>query len=131
MASRLPPAASRPARRGASLGLWAGLDIVLVVLFAVLGRRSHAEGLSLTGTLTTAAPFLAGLATGWVALVARSMSPVAWRSGVLLVVTTVTVGMLLRVAVGDGTTPSFVLVATAVLGALLIGWRVAWARLRD
>lgn len=42
------------------------VDIVLVLAFSAFGRRSHDEGLDLTGVLTTAWPFLAGLALGWI-----------------------------------------------------------------
>lgn len=35
-------------------------DIVCVVVFCTVGRRSHAEGLSVAGTAETAWPFLAG-----------------------------------------------------------------------
>ena len=42
------------------------LDAVLVLVFAAIGRRSHAEGLTVGGVLETAWPFLAGAAGGWV-----------------------------------------------------------------
>jgi hypothetical protein len=38
--------------------------------------------------------------------------------------------MLLRVVTGQGTAPTFVLVATLVLAVLLLGWRLVGARLR-
>jgi hypothetical protein len=106
------------------------LDVAFVVLFAAVGRASHDEADALRGVLMTAWPFLAGLVVGW-ALV-RSLShrwPVAVGPGISVVVCTVVVGMLLRFVTGQGTAPTFVLVATAVLAALLLGWRFVASRL--
>ena len=44
-------------------------DVVLVLLFATIGRASHREGLSVAGVLEVAWPFLAALAVGWLAAV--------------------------------------------------------------
>ncbi len=49
-----------------SRALPAVLDVLAVVLFAAVGRRSHAEGLDVVGVLGTALPFLVGTAVGWV-----------------------------------------------------------------
>jgi len=111
---------SRPA--GPSLvSLAAGVDAALVLLFVLIGRASHGEGL--WGVLLTWWPFLAGLAVGW--LVSR-----AWRhplrlvwTGVIVWLVTVVVGMLLRVASGQGVQLSFVIVTVIVLGVFLLGWR--------
>ena len=40
-------------------------DAVCVVVFCTIGRRSHAEGLTVAGIAETAWPFLAGTAVGW------------------------------------------------------------------
>ncbi|GAA4405124.1 DUF3054 domain-containing protein [Fodinibacter luteus] len=101
------------------------LDVALVVLFAVLGRRSHAEGLDLAGVARTAGPFLAGTAAGWlVASLTLDSGPRSLAFGAVVLACTVVVGMLLRRVLGDGTAPSFVVVATAVLSVLLLGWRL-------
>lgn len=101
------------------------LDVVLVVVFAAVGRRSHAEGLDVTGILRTAAPFLVGTAAGWLlAGITLDSAPRSLAFGAVVVVCTVVVGMLLRRVVGDGTALSFVVVATTVLTALLLGWRL-------
>jgi FtsH-binding integral membrane protein len=70
-------------------------------------------------------PFLAGLAAGL--LVTR-----AWRQPAAIVpaglgawLGAVAVGMLLRVAAGQGTAPAFIGVALAFLGLFLLGWRAA------
>jgi len=101
------------------------LDAVLVLVFAAVGRRSHAEGLDLAGIARTAWPFLAGAAAGWlVASVALDAAPRSIGFGAVVVAGTVVVGMLVRLAVGQGSAWSFVLVATLVLSAFLLGWRL-------
>ena len=99
------------------------VDIICVLIFAIIGRGSHREANDLVGVLSTAWPFLAGSLTGYV--VARAWRhPAIVRSGVVVWLCTVAVGMLLRLATGRGTAPTFVLVATIALGILLLGWRV-------
>jgi hypothetical protein len=52
----------------------------------------------------------------------------ATATGVTVWLATVVIGLLLRRIVWDrGTAISFVIVATVVLGALLVGWRAIWA----
>jgi hypothetical protein len=98
------------------------LDLVAVLLFATVGRRSHAEGISAAGVLDTAWPFLAGAATGWGA--ARAWRrPTSLASGAGVWATTHVLGMALRRATGDGTAAPFVVVAALVLAALFLGWR--------
>jgi peptidoglycan/LPS O-acetylase OafA/YrhL len=117
------PIASSERTRPALVAL--ATDVVCVVVFCTIGRRSHAEGLTLTGVAETAWPFLAGTGVGW--LLARG-----WRrpqalvpTGVVVWVCTVAVGMLLRKATSQGVTPSFVVVASLATGLLLLGWRAA------
>jgi hypothetical protein len=98
------------------------LDVLAVLLFAAVGRRTHAEGVSIAGIADTAWPFLVGTVTGWG--VAR-----AWRrpsspaTGLTVWVAAVAFGMLLRRLTGEGTAWPFVVVATVVLAALFLGWR--------
>ena len=100
------------------------VDVGLVLLFAAVGRRSHAESGAVVGLLRTAWPFLAGLVLGWAAAVGwRRTTPLRVRDAVPVWVLTVAGGMLLRAATGAGTAPSFVVVATVVLGVFLLGWR--------
>ncbi len=105
-------------------------DVVCVVLFATIGRRSHAEGLSITGIAETAWPFVSGAVVGW-------LLSTGWRrplpllpTGVVVWVCTVAVGMLLRRITSAGTAPSFVVVASLSTAVLLLGWRAAVGRLR-
>jgi hypothetical protein len=99
-------------------------DAVCVVLFCTIGRRSHAEGLSLAGIAETAWPFLAGTAVGW--LLSRGwLRPAAVvPTGVVVWLCTVAVGMLLRKATSAGIAPSFIVVASISTAVLLLGWRV-------
>ena len=95
-----------------------------MLAFVIIGRASHSDGESLGGIASTAWPFLAGLALGW--LVTR-----AWRrpvalgpSGLGAWLSAVGLGMVLRVVSGPGTTAAFVGVALAFLGLFLLGWRL-------
>jgi hypothetical protein len=101
------------------------LDLAAVLVFAVIGRTSHAEDVA--GTLATAAPFAAGAVVG--VLVARAWrDPLAWRSGLLVWAGAVVVGLALRVLITGRLPLSFVVVTTVALGVLVLGWR-AVARL--
>lgn len=102
---------------------WLSLDVLGVLVFCAAGRRSHDEGVDVTGLATTAWPFLAGTALGW--LLSR-----AWRrpaavvpTGVIVWLSTVIAGMLLRKASSAGVAASFVVVASLVTAVLLLGWR--------
>lgn len=101
------------------------LDVLAVLVFALVGRRSHAHGITLGGVLETAAPFLCGTAAGWLlASVTLDASPRSWQFGAVVVVATVVIGMLLRRLATAGTAPSFVVVATLFLAATMLGWRL-------
>jgi Protein of unknown function (DUF3054) len=106
-------------------------DVVCVLVFCTIGRRSHAEGVTLTGVAETAWPFLTGTAVGW--LVSRGWGrPTALTpTGVIVWIATVAVGMLLRKVSGQGVALSFVVVASAVTAALLLGWRAITRLRRD
>jgi hypothetical protein len=100
-------------------------DVGCVLLFVVLGRRSHDEGSGVTSTLNVAAPFLIGLAVGWVLSPHVHRQPRSIRAGVDVWVSTVVIGVLLRWFAWDRSTAfTFVLVAAAFLGLFLLGWRV-------
>ncbi len=100
-------------------------DVVCVVIFCTIGRRSHAEGITLTGVAHTSWPFLTGTVTGW-ALSRGWRRPTALNpTGLTVWVSTVVIGMLLRKASAQGVAVSFVIVASTVTGILLLGWRGA------
>jgi len=102
------------------------IDLVLVVVFAVVGRASHGEALSLGGLLVTGWPFLLGCLIG--SVLASVVLRLSWlREGLLVWAITVVLGMLLRGITGGGMAIGFLIVATIVLAVFLIGWRmVAW-----
>ncbi|OBF29157.1 DUF3054 domain-containing protein [Mycobacterium sp. ACS4331] len=100
-------------------------DIVSVVVFCALGRRSHAEGMTLAGIAETAWPFLTGAAVGWLASRGWRAPTAVAPTGVVVWVSTIVVGMLLRKATSAGVAVSFIIVASLVTAALLLGWRGA------
>ena len=101
------------------------VDVVCVVAFCTIGRRSHAEGITVAGVAETAWPFLAGTALGWLAVRGWRRPTDLAPTGVVVWVSTVIVGMLLRKATSAGTAVSFVVVASVVTAILLLGWRLA------
>jgi ribose/xylose/arabinose/galactoside ABC-type transport system permease subunit len=106
------------------------LDAVLVIAFAVIGRRSHTESLTVAGILATASPFLVGAAVGWLVVRLRSHTwPLDVGPGVTVWFCTVVVGMLLRVIVLRSFAWPFLAVAAGVLALTLVGWRLLATRL--
>lgn len=109
--------------------LAAVIDVVLIVVFALIGRSSHGEAFSPLGLWTTAYPFLAGWAIAYVTSGGWARPLRFWPTGVVAWILTVFVGMAIRVATGQGVVDgnplpiSFVIVATIVLGVFLLGWR--------
>jgi len=107
------------------------VDAVLVLVFAVIGRASHGE--DPLGFLLTAWPFLVALVVGHALAALLGSGPrkpwsLLW--GVIVWVVTVAGGMLLRVVAGDTAQVAFIVVATIVLGAFLVGWRALAGVLR-
>lgn len=103
--------------------VWLGLDVIGVVIFCAVGRRSHDEGLDVAGVATTAWPFLAGTGVGWLASRAWRRPTAVVPTGVVVWLCTVVVGMVLRKASSAGVAASFVVVAASVTALLLLGWR--------
>ncbi|MEV0669545.1 DUF3054 domain-containing protein [Mycobacterium sp. NPDC050441] len=105
-------------------------DLICVVVFCTIGRRSHAEGLTVVGVAETAWPFLTGTVVGW--LLSRgwqrptSLAP----TGVVVWISTVVVGMVLRKLTSAGVAVSFIVVASLTTALLLLGWRAVLAGLR-
>lgn len=100
------------------------VDVVLVLVFAVIGRASHDENAG--GFLLTAWPFLVGLLIGHVVaalLPRRPRQPWSLVWGIVVWLITVAAGMLLRIASGDTAELPFIIVATLTLGVFLVGWR--------
>ena len=100
------------------------LDVVMILVFVLIGRRNHEEALALGGIAQTAWPFLVGAAAGWLAARAWRRPFSLWPAGIVIWAATVGGGMLLRVASGQGVQLAFVIVAALTLGAMLLGWRL-------
>ena len=115
-------------------------DAAAVLLFATIGRASHAEGVTLGGVLLVAWPFLVALAVGWVVARgwvgargggrtcaregrARASWPVGVPGSPVVWLVTVVVGLGLRVATGGGFAWSFAVVTLIVLGLFIVGRR--------
>jgi hypothetical protein len=111
-----------------SARLAVAIDVCCVLVFVIIGRASHTKGESLAGIASTAWPFLAGLAGGWLAtagLAGRAWRPFGlWPAGVGAWLGAVALGMLFRVVSGQGTAAAFIGVALAFLGLFLLGWRL-------
>jgi hypothetical protein len=103
------------------------VDLALVAAFVVIGRSSHREDQS--AFVATFWPFATGLVVGWAAARGWRRPFAIARTGVPVWVATVLVGMLLRAASGQGVQVSFVVVASIVIAAFLLGWRVLLAAL--
>jgi Protein of unknown function (DUF3054) len=103
---------------------WLVMDVIGVLVFCAVGRRSHAEGITITGVATTAWPFLTGTVLGWLASRAWRRPTAVTPTGVVVWLSTVLVGMALRKATAAGVAASFVAVAASVTAILLLGWRV-------
>ncbi|MBI4884470.1 MAG: DUF3054 domain-containing protein [Actinobacteria bacterium] len=106
------------------LAIAATLDVVAILAFVAIGRRSHhEEGAVVGGILRVAAPFLIGLTVGWIVAKAWK-APSDATTGMIIWPVTVVVGMLLRrFLFDDGTALPFIIVASAFTGVLLVGWR--------
>jgi len=105
-------------------------DAVCVIVFCTIGRRSHAEGLTVTGIAQTAWPFLAGTGVGWLLIGGWRRPFTVIPVGVVVWVCTVVVGMVLRKETSAGVSTSFVVVASVSTAVLLLGWRAAAALFR-
>jgi hypothetical protein len=116
------PQASATAVRPATALL---ADVICVLVFCTIGRRSHAEGITIAGVAETAWPFLTGAAAGWLAARAWRQPSALAPTGLVIWLSTVVIGMLLRKATSAGTAVSFVIVASLVTAILLLGWRAA------
>jgi Protein of unknown function (DUF3054) len=109
--------------------IWLIIDALVVLLFVGIGRTAHHHAMTLAGMVSTAWPFIAGLAIGWVCVELGRRDASTLASGVAIWLCTVGAGMMLRVWAGQGTAFPFILVALAFLGALMLGLRYVAARI--
>ena len=98
-------------------------DVAVLVLFVLIGRRSHHEDAGVAGFLRVWWPFAAGLAVAWIAT-GMYRAPLSWRRAVVAWLVTVGVGMALRIVVeGRGFKVAFTIVTLLFVGAGMLGWR--------
>ncbi|WP_159699390.1 DUF3054 domain-containing protein [Arthrobacter sp. 18067] len=104
-------------------------DVLLILVFAAIGRDAHARGDIVSGAFSTAWPFLAGAAIAWMVSRAWRAPFALWPTGVVIWIGAVLVGMLLRAATGQTVVLPFVIVALISLAVLLLGYRALVALL--
>ena len=124
----LEPDAATPVDRRRTV-LAAAFDVDAILLFVLIGRRSHDEGGNfLVETGKVAASFLIALSVGW--LIAQAWrAPRSARTGLIVWATTVAGGMALRPVFGRDVPVSFVIVTAIFTGVFLMGWRAIARRL--
>lgn len=105
----------------------AAADVVLILVFAAIGRDAHHREEPILGVLLTAWPFLAGAAAGWV--IARAWrSPLSvLRAGVPVWLASLAGGMVLRALTAQTVVLPFVIVAMLALAVFLVGYRLLLA----
>lgn len=99
------------------------IDVLLIVLFALLGRREHEHGLGISGIFMTALPFL--IAYVVMTVLSRPWQTInkLWPTGILVWLGTVVLGVATRLLMGKTAAISFVIVTLIVLGLFLLGRR--------
>lgn len=101
------------------------LDIVLVIVFALLGTLSHHHTVTPGLLAQVAWPFLVGVVLAHLVLQAWKVEPTRlWPHAVFIVAITVATGMVLRTVTGAGTATAFIIVSIVVNTLFLVGWRV-------
>ncbi len=98
-----------------------------VLLFVIIGRSAHHHGVTWSGVASTTWPFATGLVIGWFIVFLGRRDMTSLSSGGVVVLSTVVVGMILRVVAGQGTAVAFIVVALSFLGLTLIGWRMLFS----
>jgi Protein of unknown function (DUF3054) len=107
-----------------------GADVLVVLVFATIGRANHHEGVTAGGVWHTAWPFLLGTALGLLVAAITRSDPLSLNTGIRIWLWTLVIGMVVRHTIGGGTPVAFVIVAAIVLAAFFLGWRAAlsWQR---
>lgn len=108
------------------------IDVVLVAVFCVIGRLSHAEGIfgDIPGLLNTTWPFFVAVFVAHGALLIGRARTDRLPAGTLIWAVTVAGGLLLRALSGQGTALPFIIVAALTLALFLLGWRAILALVR-
>lgn len=114
------------------------IDLIAVLVFAIVGRSSHAESVEAIGVGLTAWPFLVSALLGTVLALLwhrarperQSVAPAGLVAGTVVWLCTAVGGIALRLLSGDTAETPFIIVATIALGVLLIGWRLGYRLIR-
>jgi len=105
------------------------VDLIVLVVFVVIGLHSHGHQETVRSIADVWAPFAVGSLVADT-LVARRYQPATWIYGLCAAWVTVACAMVIRSANGQGTGVAFSIVATLFVSLFFVGWRVAWSRLR-
>jgi hypothetical protein len=113
---------------------WTALlgDVVIVVVFVLLGRQSHHEDAGVVGFFRVWWPFAVALGVAWL-VTGLWRAPLAWPRAVVAWLVTVGLGMALRIAAENRELKiAFVVVTLLFVGAGMLGWRAVfrWRRAR-
>jgi hypothetical protein len=113
---------------------WVALlgDVAVLVVFVLVGRRSHQEDAGFAGFLRVWWPFAVALGVAW-AVTGLWRAPLARGRAVVAWLLTVGLGMTLRIAVqGRDFKLAFTVVTLLFIGAGMFGWRAVmrWRRAR-
>ena len=101
------------------------VDILLVTVFAAVGRSTHGESMSPAGVFETAWPFLTALLVAWAVMLIRRRDHLGIGAGIFVWFITWAGGLTFRVAGGETAEVPFIIVAALVLLVFLAGWRIA------
>lgn len=102
------------------------LDVLLILVFAGIGRDAHHRDQGVLGIFVTAWPFLAGAAIGWLAGRVWRAPLSLWPAGVSVWLGALVGGMVLRALTAQVVVLPFIIVATLFLALVLLGWRAVW-----
>jgi Protein of unknown function (DUF3054) len=98
-------------------------DLLVIVVFVAVGRRSHHEDAGTAGFFRVLWPFAVGLVVGWLAT-GLYRAPMVFRRAVAAWLITVAVGVVLRIVVqGHDFAPTFIVIASVFIGGCMLGWR--------
>ena len=113
---------------------WVALlgDVAVLVVFVLVGRRSHHEDAGIDGFFRVWWPFVVALGVAWL-VTGLWRAPLAWGRAVAAWLVTVALGMALRITLQDREFKvAFTIVTLLFVGAGMLGWRavVRWRRAR-
>lgn len=98
------------------------IDIVLTGGFVAYGMNTHDSPWS--DFPVTAAPFVIALVIAWLIIPRVREQPFSLVSGAIVAILTAGIGLALRAGFGQGVSGAFPIVATAMIAAFFLGWRL-------